>query len=237
MSSAASAWACSAFQSLDRSRTKQNTPPAEQCAATTKTHKGTSMKLHRNQYCPIHHSRFCCGREEASKAGRLTMGVERIDDPNHPRGYRELRSPAELRKVLTQKILRNKETAESVTCRLPTARTLSPTTSSLRVWERHGAMTTQTTFRRRIGSATSSRVQDACPIINPVNSATPIPAESRMNFLLLILLDISASDDDSPCLSVARRPLEALIADWVRQGEEINLLRDLVAGHSAHRLS
>jgi hypothetical protein len=68
------------------------------------THKGTSMKLLRNQYCPIHHSLFCCGREKASKAGRLTMGVERIDDPNHPRGYRELRSPAELRKVLTQKI-------------------------------------------------------------------------------------------------------------------------------------
>jgi hypothetical protein len=32
------------------------------------------------------------------------MGVQRINDPNHPRGYRELRSPAELRKVLTQKI-------------------------------------------------------------------------------------------------------------------------------------
>ena len=32
------------------------------------------------------------------------MGVERINAPNHPRGYRELRSPAELRKVLTQKI-------------------------------------------------------------------------------------------------------------------------------------
>jgi len=62
------------------------------------------MKLHRNQYCPVHHSRVCCGREEASKARHLTMGVERIDDPNHPRGYRELRSPAELRKVLTQKI-------------------------------------------------------------------------------------------------------------------------------------
>ncbi len=28
-----------------------------------------------------------------------------------------------------------------------------------------------------------------------------------MNFLLLILLDISASDDDSPCLSVARSRL------------------------------
>jgi hypothetical protein len=53
-----------------------------------------------------------------------------------------------------------------------------------------------------------------------------------MNFLLLILLDISSSDDDSPCLSVARRPLEALIADWARRGEEINLLRNLVAGQT-----
>ena len=53
-----------------------------------------------------------------------------------------------------------------------------------------------------------------------------------MNFLLLVLLDISASDDDCPCVSIARRPLEALIADWVRQGEEINLLRDLVAGQT-----
>ena len=50
-----------------------------------------------------------------------------------------------------------------------------------------------------------------------------------MNFLLLILLDISASDDDSHYLSIARKPLEALIADWLRQGDEINLLRDLVA--------
>ena len=93
-------------------------------------------------------------------------------------------------------------------------------------------MTTQTTFRRRIGSATSSRVQDACPITNPVNSGTPIPAESSMNFILLILLDISASGDDSPCVLVARKPLEALIADWLRQRVEINLLRDRVAGQS-----
>jgi hypothetical protein len=53
-----------------------------------------------------------------------------------------------------------------------------------------------------------------------------------MNFLLLILLDISASDEDYPYLSIARRPLEALIADWLRQGEEINLLRDLVAAQA-----
>ena len=109
--------AAQAFQFLDRSRTKQNTPPAEHCVATTKSHKGTSMKLHRNQYCPIHHSRVCCGREKAPKARHLTMGVERINDPNHPRGYRELRSPAELRKVLTQKI--SEQQGNCGICHLP----------------------------------------------------------------------------------------------------------------------
>ncbi len=50
-----------------------------------------------------------------------------------------------------------------------------------------------------------------------------------MNFLLLVLLDISASDDVSPHLTIARKPLEALISDWLRQGEEIITLRALVA--------
>jgi hypothetical protein len=51
-----------------------------------------------------------------------------------------------------------------------------------------------------------------------------------MNFLLLILLDISASADDSPDLIIARKPLEAMITDWLRQREEIHLLRKLGAG-------
>ena len=50
-----------------------------------------------------------------------------------------------------------------------------------------------------------------------------------MNFLLLVFLDISASDDVSPHLTIARKPLEALISDWLRQGEEIISLRALVA--------
>jgi len=51
-----------------------------------------------------------------------------------------------------------------------------------------------------------------------------------MNFIFLILLDISASSDDSPCVLVARGPLEAMIADWMRQREEIKIMRDRVAG-------
>jgi hypothetical protein len=50
-----------------------------------------------------------------------------------------------------------------------------------------------------------------------------------MNFILLVLLDISTCDDNSSQVLVARRPLEALINDWLSQGEEIQLLRDRIA--------
>ena len=60
-----------------------------------------------------------------------------------------------------------------------------------------------------------------------------------MNFLLLILLDISASADGSPEVIIARKPLEALVADWLRQGEEIHRLQSLVTQQTgvSHRQS
>ena len=33
------------------------------------------------------------------------MGVRRVDDPHHPRGYREIRSNAEMRKLMDRKIV------------------------------------------------------------------------------------------------------------------------------------
>lgn len=62
------------------------------------------MKLRMNEFCPIHRSLFCCGRARTRKERRLRLGVQRIEDPHHPRGYRELRSPAEMRKLLNRKI-------------------------------------------------------------------------------------------------------------------------------------
>jgi hypothetical protein len=64
------------------------------------------MKLRRNQYCPIHRSLSCCGREPVPKGRRVRrLGVQRIEDSHHPRGYRELRSKAEMRKLLDRKIV------------------------------------------------------------------------------------------------------------------------------------
>ena len=64
------------------------------------------MRLRRNEFCPVHRSLFCCGRETLPNRPKLVrLGVQRIDDPHHPRGFRELRSPAEMRKLLNRKIV------------------------------------------------------------------------------------------------------------------------------------
>jgi len=39
-----------------------------------------------------------------AKPRLIRLGVQRVEDPHHPRGYRELRSPAEMRKLLNRKI-------------------------------------------------------------------------------------------------------------------------------------
>ena len=62
------------------------------------------MRLRRNEFCPIHKSLSCCGRETFPKPRLVRLGVQRVEDPHHPRGYRELRSPAEMRKLLNLKV-------------------------------------------------------------------------------------------------------------------------------------
>ena len=67
------------------------------------------MKLRRNEYCPIHRSLTCCGRDsDGTRLKLVRMGVRSIDDPHHQRGYRELRSTAEMRKVMNRKIVEQK---------------------------------------------------------------------------------------------------------------------------------
>jgi hypothetical protein len=63
------------------------------------------MRLRVNQLCPLHHSLSCCGREQIPRERhQRQLGVRRIEDLHHPRGYRELRSNGEMRKLLDRKI-------------------------------------------------------------------------------------------------------------------------------------
>ena len=65
------------------------------------------MKLRRNQYCPIHRSLSCCGREPVQKGKLESEGWECNVSKTRTtrRGYRELRSKAEMRKLLDRKIV------------------------------------------------------------------------------------------------------------------------------------
>ena len=62
------------------------------------------MRLRSNEVCPVHRSTSCCGREILSKPKLVRLGVQRVEDPHHRRGYRELRLPAEMRKLLNRKV-------------------------------------------------------------------------------------------------------------------------------------
>lgn len=62
------------------------------------------MKLRRRELCPLHKSFFCCGRSAVRKSG-FQAPVRRVDDPHHQRGYREIRSAAEMKKLLKRKIV------------------------------------------------------------------------------------------------------------------------------------
>ena len=63
------------------------------------------MKLTKSEYCPIHRSRSCCGRKTRNMSPKYRSGVRRVIDRNNPRGYRELRSPAEMKRLLARKVV------------------------------------------------------------------------------------------------------------------------------------
>lgn len=61
-----------------------------------------ALKL--GERCPLHRRKDCCGRTAVAKVKvhshkrLMSSGIWRIEDPTHPRGYREQCSPAVLRK-------------------------------------------------------------------------------------------------------------------------------------------
>jgi hypothetical protein len=119
-----------------------------------------TMKLRSNEFCPIHRSLSCCGREPVQKTRRAKQfGVQRIDDPNHPRGYRELRSNREMRRLMNRKILSREGSAGSARRRSLTIRTSFQIISIPKAWEERGETIILTISRLRIGGAMERRGQ------------------------------------------------------------------------------
>jgi hypothetical protein len=148
------------------------------------------MKLRRNQLCPIHRSLFCCGREQIQRQRTLQPGIRRVEDPHHPRGYRELRSPAEMRKLLNRKIRLQGgicaichdvvivsellvASAPSATRSSLTITTSCPTTGTRKGWAEPGATTIQTTFRPRTTGVTTKRDRQGSNDYRPISRRVP----------------------------------------------------------------
>jgi hypothetical protein len=116
------------------------------------------MRLRRNQLCPIHRSLVCCGREDAPKfVEPRQLGVRRIEDQHHPRGYRELRSNAEMRKLLNRKIVSQTGSARCAAVNSQIMATWCRITLTLVEWEGPGETIIRTTFRLSTGGATEKR--------------------------------------------------------------------------------
>jgi hypothetical protein len=43
------------------------------------------MRLRPNEFCPIHRSTSCCGRELMPRPRLISLGVQRVEDPRHLR--------------------------------------------------------------------------------------------------------------------------------------------------------
>jgi hypothetical protein len=116
------------------------------------------MKLRRNQYCPVHRSLSCCGREPVQKGTRVRrLGVQRIEDSHHPRGYRELRSKAEMRKVLDRKIVEQNRRCAICQVGFTHYSDIVPDHIDPRGWEDRAETTIRRTFRQCTSGATVKR--------------------------------------------------------------------------------
>jgi len=117
------------------------------------------MRLRRNQLCPIHRWFACCAREAIPKERRVRqLGVRRINDPQHPRGFREIRSNAEIRKLTDRKIVAQNGVCALWKGQFTDYNDIVPDHINPAGWEEHGGTIIPTTSRRFTGGATGKRV-------------------------------------------------------------------------------
>lgn len=103
------------------------------------------MRLRANERCPIHGRYDCCGRQSRFSArSERSKAVQKVDDPHHPLGYREICSRAELRR--RKHVLLSKDpTCWLAEKSLTTTARLNLSIRSPKAWTEQGATITGTT--------------------------------------------------------------------------------------------
>ena len=111
------------------------------------------MKLRRNEYCPIHRSLFCCGREQAKQGGRHGLAFSASKIHIILAGIASFVHQPRCASCSTGRLPSRAGNAESATTHLPTAAKSSPTISSREEWEQHDGTIIRITSRRYIDGA------------------------------------------------------------------------------------
>ena len=124
-----------------------------------------------HRLCPIHRSLSCCGREPLPKPKLIRLGVQRIEDLHHPRGYRELRSPAEMRKLMNRKMVEQKNLRPICDEEFTSYGGIVPDHKEPKGMGGHGETIIRTISRQHIGGVTKKKDRagwnDLRPIIRP----------------------------------------------------------------------
>src|SRR5215471_13504971 len=120
------------------------------------------MRLGRKERCPIHKSLFCCGREQTKAKRSGWAPVQRIEDPHHPRGYREIRSPAEMKKLLKWKIVEQKNHCGICGEPFTDIHDVVPDHKNPKAWDQQDEMTIPITFKQLIANVIWTKGRRGC---------------------------------------------------------------------------
>jgi hypothetical protein len=85
--------------------------------------------------------------------------VQRIEDPHHPRGYRELRSLAEMRKLLKRKIVEQNGICPICDAKFTDYADVVPDHNDAKEWKERGETTIQTISKQPISGAMKKKDQ------------------------------------------------------------------------------
>jgi hypothetical protein len=117
------------------------------------------MKLRPTEFCPIHRSVFAVVGSKFAKNVGYGWVFNALKPRTIPRGYRELRSPTEMRKLLNRKIVEQHRICAICCEEFTDYSDICQTTGIPKEWEERGETTIRTISKQHTGGAMEKRAQ------------------------------------------------------------------------------
>lgn len=123
------------------------------------TRRNFMRRLRINELCLIHQSLSCCGRENLPRPKFVRLGVQRIEDPHHPRDTGSCDHRRRCESCTTEKSGNKLASVRSATKSSPSITTWYSTTGIRSGWVERGETIIRTISRPYIGVVTTGKDQ------------------------------------------------------------------------------